>query len=198
MPEVPLQAGDAVEILAATASPPGQPAALGSYGTVVAVDQATRREAVRLYGRRYPIQVPLRLLHRLSRQREHGHADLSHLRTRRPTRGLPPGGRCRMCEMYWRRHGVERPPGAPRPLATLRPCTNCGQATLRPARGRCKLCYEYWHRHDVERPLGPRPLQPCQVCARPVPALRRGRCNTCYDYWYRTGRERPPERWQHG
>ena len=66
MPEVPLQAGDAVEILAATAPPPGQPAALRAYGTIVAVDQAIRRATVRLYGRCYPIEVPLRLLRRLT------------------------------------------------------------------------------------------------------------------------------------
>jgi hypothetical protein len=66
MHEAPLQAGDAVELLPATAPPPGQPTAQGAYGTVVAVDLATRRATVRLYGRRYPIEVPLRLLRRLT------------------------------------------------------------------------------------------------------------------------------------
>lgn len=64
MPDPPLQAGDVVEILPAAAPPPGQPAASRSYGTIVAVDQSTRRATVRLYGRRYPIEVPLRLLRR--------------------------------------------------------------------------------------------------------------------------------------
>ena len=65
-PDAPLQAGDAVEILPATASPPGQPAALRAYGTIITVDQALGRASVRLQGRRYPIDVPLRLLRRLT------------------------------------------------------------------------------------------------------------------------------------
>jgi hypothetical protein len=56
-------------------------------------------------------------------------------------------GRCPMCQMYWRRHRVERPSQPPqprpggRPPATLRPCTHCGQLTLTPYRGRCRACY---------------------------------------------------------
>jgi hypothetical protein len=69
----------------------------------------------------------------------------------------PPGrylthGRCRMCQMYWRRYGVERPAAASQFPATRRPCTNCGQATAVPMRGRCNACYQYWHRHGRERP----------------------------------------------
>jgi hypothetical protein len=67
-------------------------------------------------------------------------------------------GRCPMCQMYWRRHGSERPPQPPRPRrggrppAALRPCTHCGQLTLNPYRGLCKPCYYYWHRTGRERP----------------------------------------------
>jgi hypothetical protein len=63
-PDAPLQVGDTVEILPAAAPPTGQPAASKPYGTIVAVDQSTQRATVRLYGRRYPIDVPLRLLRR--------------------------------------------------------------------------------------------------------------------------------------
>jgi hypothetical protein len=58
MPATLLQAGDAVEMLPATAPPLGQPAAPITYGTIITVDQATGRATVRLPGRRYPIDVP--------------------------------------------------------------------------------------------------------------------------------------------
>jgi hypothetical protein len=71
----------------------------------------------------------------------------------------PPGkfrgdGRCAMCGMYWRRHGVERPPLAPERPATprARPCAHCGQPTPKPRLGRCTACYMYWHRTGRERP----------------------------------------------
>ncbi len=101
-----------------------------------------------------------------------------------------------MCAMYWRRHGVERPPQVPRGAATLRLCRRCGQPTAQPRRGWCNRCYQYWWRYHVERPLRPRPLRPCQTCGQLVQEFHRGRCNPCYQYWYRTGRERPPELWQ--
>jgi hypothetical protein len=66
MPEAPLQAGDTVEILPTTAPPPGQPAAPTAYGTIITVDPVLGRASVRLQGRRYPIEVPLRLLRRLT------------------------------------------------------------------------------------------------------------------------------------
>ena len=61
-------------------------------------------------------------------------------------------GRCRMCQMYWRRHGAERPPAPSQFPATLRPCTHCGQVTTRLIRERCPLCYEYQRRTGHERP----------------------------------------------
>ena len=100
-------------------------------------------------------------------------------------------GRCQMCAIYWRRHGVDRPPQPPRPPATLRPCTHCGRLTWEPRRGRCDPCYRYWYRSGIERPLGPRPPRPCQTCGQLVRLLRRGRCPACYMYWYRHGVERP-------
>jgi hypothetical protein len=87
-------------------------------------------------------------------------------------------GRCPMCHMYWKRHGVERPPQQPRPRAggwppaMLRPCTHCGRLTLTPSRGRCRACYSYWRRHHVERPAAgsrraaaPRPATPARARA---------------------------------
>jgi hypothetical protein len=71
----------------------------------------------------------------------------------------PPGGslpqrRCRMCYVYWRRHGVERPLHPPqRPVAPhARPCTQCGRLTPQLERGWCQACYMYWYRHGRERP----------------------------------------------
>src|SRR3954453_14205343 len=66
MPEAPLQVGDAVEILPAAAPPPGQPTAPKAYGTIITVDQVLGRASVRLQGRRYPIDVPLCFLRRLT------------------------------------------------------------------------------------------------------------------------------------
>jgi len=72
-------------------------------------------------------------------------------------RVCPPGqwrrGRCPRCAVYWRTHGVERPPD-PRPAAAgaLRRCTHCGQPTRRWTRGSCSACYEYWRRTGRERP----------------------------------------------
>ena len=57
-------------------------------------------------------------------------------------------GRCRMCDMYWRRHGVERP----RNLRSLRPCQTCGRLVQAFNRGRCHTCYLYWYRTGRERP----------------------------------------------
>jgi hypothetical protein len=115
-------------------------------------------------------------------------------------RVFPPGygftaGRCRMCQMYWRRHGVERPPG-PHPASSPRPCTHCGRLTTALVRRQCRRCYVYWQRHGVERPQDLRAPGSCQTCGRPVQSIHRGRCNACYQYWYRTGRERPAELWQ--
>jgi hypothetical protein len=69
-----------------------------------------------------------------------------------PPGRMPRGGRCSMCEAYWRRHGGERPPGPPRGAAIRRPCTICGQLIWKRALGRCPACYGYWHRHGHERP----------------------------------------------
>jgi hypothetical protein len=66
MPDPPLQAGDAVEILPATAPPLGRPAAPIAYGTIITVDQVLGRASVRLQSRRYPIDVPLHSLRRLT------------------------------------------------------------------------------------------------------------------------------------
>jgi hypothetical protein len=112
-----------------------------------------------------------------------------------PPGGCLPSGRCRMCHGYWRHHGVERLPGPPRPPATRRSCTHCGQVTWTPERGRCSACYHYWLRYGTDRPLGPRPLRPCQTCGQLVQQFHRGRCNACYQYWHRTGCERPPRLW---
>ena len=109
--------------------------------------------------------------------------------------------------MYWKRHGVERPPQPPRPRAggwppaTLRPCTHCGQLTRTPNRGLCKRCYAYWLRTNRARPLAPRPravLPPrqCSHCAQPTTRPRRGRCDPCYRYWRRNHVERPSALWQ--
>jgi hypothetical protein len=103
-------------------------------------------------------------------------------------------GRCPACYMYWRRHGVDRPP-QPRPVRLPRPCTHCGRLTLALKRGRCDTCYCYWLRHGVERPLAPRTPRSCQTCGQHARGLRRGRCLACYMYWYRTGRERPAHLW---
>jgi hypothetical protein len=113
----------------------------------------------------------------------------------------PPGryltqGRCRMCQMYWRRHGVDRPRHLARPAATLRPCSHCAQLTATARRGRCNACYKHWRVHGTERPLGPRPPRPCQTCGQLVQQFHRGRCNPCYQYWYRHGRERPARLWE--
>ena len=61
-------------------------------------------------------------------------------------------GRCQMCASYWRRHGVERPPGPPREVLPPRRCGHCGQLTMRLKRGRCRRCYAYWLRYGRERP----------------------------------------------
>jgi hypothetical protein len=95
-------------------------------------------------------------------------------------RSDPPGGclssgRCRMCHGYWRHHGVERLPGPPRPPATLRSCTHCGQVTWTPERGRCSACYHYWLRYGTERLPGPRPppalpdVRPARATVPPRP-----------------------------
>ena len=55
-------------------------------------------------------------------------------------------GRCPLCLMYWRRHGVERV-AAPR-----RPCATCGRLVLKLASDRCNTCYRYWLRTGRERP----------------------------------------------
>ena len=78
----------------------------------------------------------------------------------------PPGhllshGRCQMCAIHWRRHGAERPARPPLTAATLRPCSHCGQLTVRPTRGRCHTCYQYRRLYGYDRPLPqvpPRPL----------------------------------------
>jgi hypothetical protein len=66
MPDPPFQAGDAVEILPATAPPLGQPPATKPQGIVVAVDEETCRATVRLIGRHYAMEVPLVQLRRLT------------------------------------------------------------------------------------------------------------------------------------
>jgi hypothetical protein len=53
--------------------------------------------------------------------------------------------------MYWRTHGVERPP-QPRFVPSPRPCTHCGQPTLWLTRGWCHACYQYEYRTGRERP----------------------------------------------
>ena len=78
----------------------------------------------------------------------------------------PPGagltyGRCGMCAIYWRRHGVERRPGPPGGAARGRRCTHCGRSTMRPRRGRCNACNHHWRRYGVERSLAPRPPRLC-------------------------------------
>jgi hypothetical protein len=109
-------------------------------------------------------------------------------------------GRCPMCTMYCRTHGVERPPRPPRGAATLRACIQCGQRTMKPMRDRCGRCYSYRYRHGVERPLNLRslpPTHPCQTCEQPTLRRRPGRCSICAQYWRRTGHERPQRLWQH-
>jgi hypothetical protein len=109
-------------------------------------------------------------------------------------------GRCPMCHMYWKRHGVERPPQPPRPRvggwppATLRPCTRCGQLTRTPTRGLCLRCYSSWLRTRRARPRAPQPraaLPPrlCSHCGQPTTRPRRGRCEPCYRYWREHGVE---------
>jgi hypothetical protein len=96
-----------------------------------------------------------------------------------------------MCDLYWRRHGVERPAAPSQFPTTLRPCTLCGRPTRTPRRGWCSRCYYYWWHYDIERPQ-----RPCLTCGQLVPGLHCGRCNPCYQYWHRTGRERPARLWQ--
>jgi hypothetical protein len=57
-----------------------------------------------------------------------------------------------MCAMYWKRHGVERPPEPARGAATQRACTNCGELTWNLTRGRCPTCYSHWRRRGEDRP----------------------------------------------
>jgi hypothetical protein len=104
-------------------------------------------------------------------------------------------GRCPRCTMYWRAHGVERPP-EPRRRLLPRPCARCGRLTTAPVRGWCSACYQEWRRH---RAADSRPLpheRPCQNCGQLVQGLRRERCPACYMFWYRHGRDRPAALWQ--
>ena len=70
--------------------------------------------------------------------------------------------------MYWRRHGSERPPRAPRSAATLRPVSTAGSRPCGPARRPVLRLLPLRRRHGTERPLGPRPLRPCQTCGQPA------------------------------
>ena len=60
----PIRAGDLVEIVPDAPPPAGQPAPPKRHGLVEAVDAATGRATVRVQGRRYPLEVPLRQLRR--------------------------------------------------------------------------------------------------------------------------------------
>jgi hypothetical protein len=57
-------------------------------------------------------------------------------------------GRCPRCNIYWWRHGVERPLGPPPPG----PCQTCGRPSQPRIRSRCNACYLYWCRTGRERP----------------------------------------------
>jgi hypothetical protein len=65
MPERLVHEGDLVEILPATAPPPGQPAAPRPHGVVAAVDHQMGRATVRVQGRRFPLELSLQQLRRL-------------------------------------------------------------------------------------------------------------------------------------
>jgi hypothetical protein len=65
MPDLPVHEGDLVEILPATAPPPGHPPAPRPHGVVDAVDHQMGRATVRVQGRRFPIELSLQQLRRL-------------------------------------------------------------------------------------------------------------------------------------
>lgn len=65
MTEEPISAGDVVEILPA-ARPVGQPAPPRRYGEVLSVEAAGGRAAVQVQDRRYPLNLPLGQLRRVT------------------------------------------------------------------------------------------------------------------------------------
>jgi hypothetical protein len=66
MPAEIIREGDLVEILPAAAPPLGQPPVWRPHGIVVAVDRPLQRATVRVRDRHYPVEVPLRLLRRVT------------------------------------------------------------------------------------------------------------------------------------
>lgn len=68
-------------------------------------------------------------------------------------------GRCRSCNQYHWRHGVERPMDlitdpyhARGSRVTAKPCVNCGRPVKRKLPGRCIACSQYFRKYGKERP----------------------------------------------
>lgn len=128
----------------------------------------------------------------------------------------PRNGRCERCDIYFRRHRVERHPGLLVRVARVSyPATCCNPACgnvvfKRLVKGRCFVCYGYWLRYDKDRAFDKlhedRP--PCVNCGV---ALVKGkvahdRCLNCARYWSKHGidialdrkRHRRPKEARHG
>lgn len=110
-------------------------------------------------------------------------------------------GRCRRCDTYYKRHGVERPKH-PTNRGRYSACVNCGASKIK-SDGRCNACWVYFYKNGIERPrelwerCRQKAIAPawCKNCGHPdVYCLFR--CMNCYRYWRIHDKERPRYMWE--